>query len=179
MNLGRIASSPIRLRAVAPNYFDVLSAELLDVHSKTSLIGTDQSISDYLYSYLGNNSVVLGTSVQQTLNLQSFDQSFLLQFRLPSTQPLRISSDPSAVDYLMYPAAFLNSAPALKFNSLTTASSTIQDALVSMPTMLALLRSVSDRFQSVREIPIEKFFIEVGYSSRYISDFKLSILVSS
>lgn len=135
-NLGDIKSYKTNIIAVAPNFFDVLSKEYLEITD--NYLGVQ--ISDGIYSKEGNKRIIVSDYIKPNL-LLDLNQKFAIHV--------------NDEKFAFKPLAFLKSSSGdINMNNLKDV-----DTIVSFPQFIKLSNG---GIKTIQDIPIQKFFISVS-----------------
>eukprot|EP01116_Phalansterium_solitarium_P010119 TRINITY_DN2458_c0_g2_i3.p1 TRINITY_DN2458_c0_g2~~TRINITY_DN2458_c0_g2_i3.p1 ORF type:complete len:1000 (-),score=386.52 TRINITY_DN2458_c0_g2_i3:162-3161(-) len=147
-SVGHVFAAPHNVYAVSSNYFSTVLPGFLKVKQRLAS-DDDFTLAEQLYTVDGSKSAVLGSLFSTSLSL-SLGGPFLLD------ATVRNASYSGAVLHRLKAAAFVDSCPGFVMSAFPSA--TLQDALVSLP---SLVRLSGGGLASVDDIPLAALLVRL------------------
>lgn len=150
-----------RIQAVSPNYFEVGAPEFYLLESQwktTNAMTSTLPLGEQLCTVRGNQNIILPTVFRNNLNYAEFaPDTKVAPIKLSVTDSTTLPF-PSTTSTLLRPAAYLDSAPGLRFAAFYGRSRS-RDGLVSPTTFLKLSQG---KYTSIEQLPIRRVLVKLN-----------------
>ncbi|CUG86219.1 FtsX-like permease family protein, putative [Bodo saltans] len=153
-SIGRYRTNTASMIAIPPNFYDVLDDNYLIIGSAAP---SPYSLSESLYTIKGSSQVIMATSDKKSLDLQSFDDPFLLN--VATVNPFT-GNNWTQTRTVTSPYAWFDASPVVPMASLPQAVG--RNVLMSFPSTIG--RS-GGAFRSIRDNRIGSFVMNVAESN--------------
>jgi ABC-type antimicrobial peptide transport system permease subunit len=153
-SIGRYRTNTASMIAIPPNFYDIVDNSYLIIGSAAP---SPYSLSESLYTIKGSSQVIMATSDKKSLNLQSFDDPFLLN--VATVNPFT-GNNRTQYRTVASPYAWFDASPVVPMASLPQAVG--RNVLMSFP---STIRRSGGAFRSIRDNRIDSFVMKVAESN--------------